>query len=60
MQIETLYEEKVQGILVRSRALWHEHGEKNSKYFFNLEKRTRTKKHIRKLRMSTSRVIQTD
>ena len=48
-RIETLNEAKVQGILVRSRALWHEHGEKNCKYVFNLEKRTRTKKHFRKL-----------
>ena len=30
-RIEKLYEEKVKGILVRFRALWHEHGEKNSK-----------------------------
>ena len=37
-RIEKLYEEKVKGELMRSRALWHEHGEKNSKYFFfNLE-----------------------
>ena len=35
-RIEKLYEEKVEGIIVRSRARWHEHGEKNSKYFFNL------------------------
>jgi len=51
---EKLYEEKVEGIIVRSRARWYEHGEKNSKYFFNLEKRNHTKKHIRKLRMSPS------
>ena len=43
---------------MRSRARWHEHGEKNSKYFFNLEKRNHIKKHIRKLRMSG--VITTD
>ena len=57
-RIETLYEEKVEGIIVRSRARWHEHGEKNSKYFFNLEKRNHIKKHIRKLRRSG--VITTD
>ena len=57
-RIEKLYEEKVEGIIVRSRARWHEHGEKNSKYFFNLEKRNHIKKHIRKLRMSG--VITTD
>ena len=36
----------------------HEHGEKNSKYFLNLEKRNHIKKHIRKLRLSG--VITTD
>ena len=51
-RIEKLYEEKVEGIIVRSRARWHEHGEKNSKYFFNLEKRNHIKKHIRKIRLS--------
>ena len=57
-RIEKLYEEKVEGIIVRSRARWHEHGEKNSKYIFNLEKRNHIKRHIRKLRMSG--VITTD
>ena len=51
-QMEKLYEKKVEGIIVRSRARWHEHGEKNSKYFFNLEKQNHVKKHIRKLCMS--------
>ena len=51
-EIETLYDEKVEGITVRSRARWHEHGEKNSKYFLNLEKRNNIKKHIRKLYIS--------
>ena len=51
-EIETLYDEKVEGIIVRSRARWHEHGEKNSKYFLNLEKRNNIKKHIRKLYIS--------
>ena len=50
-RIEKLYEKKVEGIIVRSRARWHEYGEKNSKYFFNLEKRNHIKKQIRKLRM---------
>ena len=52
---EALYDEKVEGIIVRSRARWHEHGEKkNSKYFLNLEKRNNVKKHIRKLYVSGS------
>ena len=29
---------KTQGTIIRSRARWYEHGERNSKYFYNLEK----------------------
>ena len=57
-KMEHLYERKVEGIIIRSRARWHEHGEKNSKYFLNLEKRNHVRKHIRKLRLSG--VISTD
>ena len=57
-KLEHVYEKKVEGIIIRSRARWHEHGEKNSKYFLNLEKRNHVRKHIRKLRLSG--VISTD
>ena len=53
-ELETLYNERVEGIAVRARARWHEHGEKSSKYFLNLEKRNNIKKHIRKLYLSGS------
>ena len=43
---------------MRSWARWHEHGEKNSKFFLNLEKRNHIRKHIRKLYRSG--VIATD
>lgn len=46
--LEELYEEKVEGITLHSRARWHKHGEKNSKYFFNLKKHNHVKKHVRK------------
>ena len=49
---DKMYQEEVEGIIVRSRARWHEHGEKNSRYFLNLEKRNHVKKHVRKLRLS--------
>ena len=43
---EKYYEEKVEGINVRSRARWHEHGERNSKYFLKLvENKSLTKGH---------------
>ena len=34
---------------MRSHATWYEKGEKSTKYFLNLEKRNKTKSHIRKL-----------
>ena len=37
---------KTRGTIVRSRARWYEHGERNSKYFYNLEKTNQKKKHI--------------
>ena len=50
--LELFYEEKTKGIIIRARARWHEHGERNTKYFLNLEKRNNVKKHIRKLLVS--------
>ena len=57
-ELETFYEKKVEGIIIRSRARWYEHGERSSKYFLNLETRNRVKKHIRKL--STNGFFTTD
>jgi len=52
--LELFYEEKVKGIIFRARARWHEHGEKSTKYFLNLEKRNHVKKHMRKLNINGS------
>ena len=52
--LELFYEEKVKGIISRARARWHEHGEKSTKYFLNLEKRNHIKKHMRKLNINGS------
>ena len=57
-RMDKMYEEEVEGIIVRSRARWHEHGVNNSWSFLNLEKRNHVKKHVRKLRLSG--VITTD
>ena len=40
---------RTRGTIVRSRARWYEHGERNSKYFYNLEKMNHRKKHITSL-----------
>ena len=43
--LESYYEEKTRGVIIRARAQWHEHGERSTKYFLNLEKRNHVKNH---------------
>ena len=38
--------------IIRSGARWYEHGEKNSKYFYNLEKTNQRKKHVTSLKIN--------
>jgi hypothetical protein len=47
--IENYNNEKANGAITRSRADWAEYGEKNSKFFLNLEKRNHNMKCITKL-----------
>lgn len=47
--LKILREKKVEGIITRAKARWHLEGERNSKYFCNLEKRHYTEKTIPKL-----------
>ena len=49
-KLETFYEEKTKGIIIRARARWHEHGEKSTKYFF----KNRQKKSYKKTYTKTS------
>lgn len=48
-ELDNLYLEKANGAFIRSRARWLEEGEKNSSYFFNLEKQRQTNKKIQML-----------
>ena len=36
----------IEGAIIRSRVAWHEHGERNTKYFLSLEKRNFNRKSI--------------
>lgn len=49
MELEELTLQRTQGAIIRSRANWAELGEKNSAYFFNLEKHNKNKKIITQL-----------
>lgn len=46
--------------MIRSKARWHDEGEKSTKYFLNLEKRHFNTKTIRQLQLENSSVIKTD
>lgn len=48
-QLDEMYLEKANGAFVRSRAKWIEEGEKNTSYFYSLEKSRQTKKKIIKI-----------
>ena len=42
-ELEDLYDHRLNGSLIRSRAKWHEKGEKSTKHFFDVKKRNYTK-----------------
>ena len=48
---------KTEGSILRSKAQWVEHGEKNNKYFLNLEKKNYNVKYIKKLITEKSVII---
>ena len=43
---------KTNGTILRSKVRWHEHGERNTRYFYGLEKRNYEKKTTTKLKLS--------
>ena len=49
LELDQLYEEKAKGAFIRSRRRWMGEGEKNTRYFFNLEKRNAELSSIHKL-----------
>ena len=48
-ELKILREKKVEGIIMRSKAKWHLEGERNSKYFCNLENQHYKEKNMDKL-----------
>ena len=59
LELETLRNQKIKGIIFRSRAKWYEEGEKNTEYFLNLEKRNYINKHMSEI-FDNNNVLQTD
>ena len=56
-KLETLCKEKLNGLIIRSRARWIEYGEKSSQYFCTLEKRNYINKNIKKIIDNNGTVI---
>ena len=48
---------ETKGLMIRSRCRWMEHGEKSSKYFCNLEKRSSDRKSIHRLKRDDDSII---
>ncbi len=57
-ELKILREEKVNGILIRAKAKWEVEGERNTKFFCNLENKNFTDKIIPKLMLENGQVIQ--
>ena len=48
-KLDKIYQEKANGIRIRSKCNWYEHGEKSSKFFLNLEKSCAVQNQIRNI-----------
>ena len=58
LDLQKIAEHKTKVAIIRSRARWYEHGERNTKYFMNLEKRSHEKKHIVKLKTDQNEYVE--
>ena len=57
-RLKRITEQKVKGAMMRSKARWTEYGEKNTRYFLNLEKRKAEKKRIVELYLEDGTVTE--
>ena len=57
--LDTIYDYITEGIILRSKVNWYEHGEKSSRYFLNLEKRNKARSFLKKVFISNG-TISTD
>ena len=56
-ELEGIYNYITEGIILRSRAMWYELGEKTTKYFWTLEKRQKSKSSIKMLIISNRETV---
>ena len=60
LQKEEISKLKIQGTIIRSKSRWYNEGEKNTRYFLNLEKRHFNRKTIKSLQLADNSIIKTD
>ena len=56
--LNDLIKKKTQCAIVRSRIQWYEEGERNSRYFFNIEKRNSNFKSINRLELENNTITE--
>ena len=60
LQLEKIAQYQTRGAILRSKARWYNEGEKNTKYFLNMQKRHFNKKTIKQLKSDKKGAINTD
>ncbi|KAL9964015.1 hypothetical protein ACROYT_G027586 [Oculina patagonica] len=60
IELENIIEYKTKGAIIRSKARWYNEGEKNNKYFLNLENRHCKKKTIMQIKTSDGVTLTND
>ena len=59
-RLETIIEYQTKGVILRSKSRWYNEGEKNTKYFLNLEKRHCKQGTIAQLKIDDNDFVTTD
>ena len=57
LRLQKIMQYETRGAILRSKVQWHKNGERNTRYFYNLQKRNHDKKTIAKLKRSNSTFI---
>ena len=60
LELEKLIEHRTKGTISRAKCRWHNEGEKNTKYFLNLEKRHYKQGTISQLKLDDEQFVSTD
>ena len=55
-KLDKIYQQKTNGVRIRSKCNWYEHGEKSSKFFLNLEKSRSVQNQIRNILIAYTKI----